>query len=819
METRLERQEQAHQQAAASLRRDVSSLQERLTSSQAELASRVSSNCNRAAEGNARDTSRIAGLEVDLQEAQRLHQQDVALISDLQARLADGETSAGDAAAAAGAQAAKLHTELEEQKQQTSQLHSQLQVARQQLEDRGVSQVQQAAGRDLEAELAEVGEVLEGVEEERDALQQQVDRLEASAFQSANQAREHEDVYRTSLEAAQKAEADQKQQDSSAQAQEELVQAEAQRQEQVDQLKKNLTSAREQLEESYAEGCKAEGQLRESQQQLTEIQEQAAQLKADLSSTSSELTALHQELATRKEAHAHLLQQLTDLDGQQASVQEAALEQRLDETQRLAASRQDQVNCLQQEAESHAEAMSIAARAAAAAEATEADLEQQLQEAKSLAQRSQADLDKHRASAVAAAPPDLSGAAQQELLLKLQSAEEATEAAVAERDLAKQQLSRLKAQMVAEQEEEEGGLQWRIDAEVHLALQEATAGEAARLADHQAHVKDLGDQLEEARSREARLEADVKAWQEALPARDTEIQNLQVALGELTYENEARDRNRVDLKAARAEVQGLQSLLASSQTGLQDARREAEANATANHGLRSAQAQQQEVLQRMQDETAMLRRVVRDNMKRLSALDDPASALVDRRLVVKLLLTYFERDQANEVLELMARILGFSGEDVRRIRAAKQAPSGVLRAVAAAPFNFMRRRPPVLQPAASGSPSASQASGNDADSKESISDQWIDFLLKQAKAASTEADHDDAPSAAGPHATFTGLQEDLTAASASTSAPDALEMMASSPPGGFAPGSHSPFQPSFPPATWQAGGGAGRSWLHDPSDP
>ena len=39
--------------------------------------------------------------------------------------------------------------------------------------------------------------------------------------------------------------------------------------------------------------------------------------------------------------------------------------------------------------------------------------------------------------------------------------------------------------MVAEQEEEEGSLQWRIDAEVRLAMQEAQAGEAARLADLQ----------------------------------------------------------------------------------------------------------------------------------------------------------------------------------------------------------------------------------------------------------------------------------------------------------------------------------------------
>ena len=64
-----------------------------------------------------------------------------------------------------------------------------MQVLQQQLEDRGADQEKDNAGRDLEAELAEIGEVLEGVEEERDALQQQVDRLEASAFQSANQAR------------------------------------------------------------------------------------------------------------------------------------------------------------------------------------------------------------------------------------------------------------------------------------------------------------------------------------------------------------------------------------------------------------------------------------------------------------------------------------------------------------------------------------------------------------------------------------------------------------------------------------------------------
>ena len=88
--------------------------------------------------------------------------------------------------------------------------------------------------------------------------------------------------------------------------------------------------------------------------------------------------------------------------------------------------------------------------------------------------------------------------------------------------------------MVAEQEEEEGGLQWRIDAEVRLALQEAQAGEAGRLADLQARAAALEAALDQARSHEAKLEADVKAWQEALPARDMEIQNLQVSCHSLT---------------------------------------------------------------------------------------------------------------------------------------------------------------------------------------------------------------------------------------------------------------------------------------------
>lgn len=57
----------------------------------------------------------------------------------------------------------------------------------------------------------------------------------------------------------------------------------------------------------------------------------------------------------------------------------------------------------------------------------------------------------------------------------------------------------------------------------------------------------------------------------------------------------------------------------------------------------------------------MLRRALGEAMRRLTAASSDAGALVDRRIVVKLLVTFFERGRSPEVLALMARMLGMSG--------------------------------------------------------------------------------------------------------------------------------------------------------------
>ena len=57
----------------------------------------------------------------------------------------------------------------------------------------------------------------------------------------------------------------------------------------------------------------------------------------------------------------------------------------------------------------------------------------------------------------------------------------------------------------------------------------------------------------------------------------------------------------------------------------------------------------------------MLRRACAEGAKRLNMMSGDSSVMVDRRIVIKLLTTFFEKGQSADVLSLMARMLGFTG--------------------------------------------------------------------------------------------------------------------------------------------------------------
>jgi hypothetical protein len=62
--------------------------------------------------------------------------------------------------------------------------------------------------------------------------------------------------------------------------------------------------------------------------------------------------------------------------------------------------------------------------------------------------------------------------------------------------------------------------------------------------------------------------------------------------------------------------------------------------------------------QRTVEECAMLRKALEEASRRLHALTSDTTAMVDRRIVVKLMVTYFERNHSKEVLQLMVRAPG-----------------------------------------------------------------------------------------------------------------------------------------------------------------
>ncbi|KAI7735327.1 hypothetical protein M8C21_029744 [Ambrosia artemisiifolia] len=97
-----------------------------------------------------------------------------------------------------------------------------------------------------------------------------------------------------------------------------------------------------------------------------------------------------------------------------------------------------------------------------------------------------------------------------------------------------------------------------------------------------------------------------------------------------------------------------------------------------------------------------------------------------RRIVIKLLVTYFQRNHSKEVLELMVRMLGFSEEDKQRIGVAQQgAGKGVVRGVFGLPGRLVGG---IL----GGTPTENLQNASAADNQ-SFADMWVDFLLKEGE--------------------------------------------------------------------------------------
>ncbi|XP_019456353.1 PREDICTED: golgin candidate 3-like isoform X2 [Lupinus angustifolius] len=211
-----------------------------------------------------------------------------------------------------------------------------------------------------------------------------------------------------------------------------------------------------------------------------------------------------------------------------------------------------------------------------------------------------------------------------------------------------------------------------------------------------------------------------------IDAKNIELLNLQTALGQYYAEIEAKEHLEGEFARAREETAKLSQLLKDADHKADVSKREKEEILVKLSQSEKAQTEWRSRVSKLEEDNAKLRRAVEQSMTRLNRMSVDSDYLVDRRIVIKLLVTYFQRNHNREVLDLMVRMLGFSDEDKQRIGGAQQgAGKGVVRGVLGLPGRLVGGM--------LGGGGSTEAAANTGSDNQSFADLWVDFLLKETE--------------------------------------------------------------------------------------
>jgi hypothetical protein len=123
---------------------------------------------------------------------------------------------------------------------------------------------------------------------------------------------------------------------------------------------------------------------------------------------------------------------------------------------------------------------------------------------------------------------------------------------------------------------------------------------------------------------------------------------------------------------------------------------------------------------------------------------------IDRRMVTKLIVTYFEQNRAKEVLELISKILQFTDreKEVCGLGAKKNSVAGVARWVGARLPSFVQKLPGQFMHSATVPSAPLDAALVEAAQRgeANLADLWVNFLLSEASAAGAAAPNEPAGS-------------------------------------------------------------------------
>uniref|UniRef100_A0A6M2ELY7 GRIP domain-containing protein n=1 Tax=Populus davidiana TaxID=266767 RepID=A0A6M2ELY7_9ROSI len=320
---------------------------------------------------------------------------------------------------------------------------------------------------------------------------------------------------------------------------------------------------------------------------------------------------------------------------------------------------------------------------------------------------------------------------KEEVELLLQKLERDLQQTCHEKDKALRELARLKQHLLEKESEESEKMdedikiveelrqsnEYQKAQILHLekALKQAIAGqEEVRMMSNN-EIQKSKEMIEDLNKRLANCMSTIES-------KNVELLNLQTALGQYFAEVEAKEYLERQLALTREESAKHFQLLKEAERGTEEAKREKEVVLAKLSDTERKIAEGKSRVNKLEEDNEKLRRAVEQSMTRLNRMSMDSDFLVDRRIVIKLLVTYFQRNHSKEVLDLMVRMLGFSNEDKQRIGAAQQGGKGVVRGVLGLPGRLVGG---IL------GGSAADGQTNLASDNQSFADMWVDFLLKE----------------------------------------------------------------------------------------
>ncbi|KAL5792317.1 hypothetical protein ACOSP7_000911 [Xanthoceras sorbifolium] len=323
---------------------------------------------------------------------------------------------------------------------------------------------------------------------------------------------------------------------------------------------------------------------------------------------------------------------------------------------------------------------------------------------------------------------------REEMELSLQKLDKDLKETRSDRDKALQELTRLKQHLLEKANEESEKMD--EDSKIIEELREINEYQRAQILHLEKALKQAIASQEEAKmlnnneiqkSKEIIDDLNKKFanCMRTLDAKNIELLNLQTALGQYFAEIEAKGHLEREVALAREESAKLSELLKDADHRLEVSRREKEEILAKLSQVERMLAEGKGRSNKLEEDNGKLRRALEQSMTRLNRMSVDSDYLVDRRIVIKLLVTYFQKNHSKEVLDLMVRMLGFSDEEKQRIGIAQQgAGKGVVRGVLGLPGRLVGG-------IMGGSPA--EAHTNVVSENQSIADLWVDFLLKETE--------------------------------------------------------------------------------------